>query len=99
MRLLLPIFPVMGRGFRRLSFQGFPVLHAAPEEFRPGWHGNLRLDPLGQQAPELRMVPAKVMAATIPVLPDTGPEALHLGDQFVPALLQKIVVQHRSDLS
>lgn len=99
MTLILPIFPVMDSGFRRLSLKGFPVLDAPPEKFRPGRHGNLRLDPLGQQAPELRMMPTQVMAATIPVLPDSSPEALHLGDQFVPALLQKIVVQHRFDLS
>lgn len=97
MALLLSVLPVVNRGVRRLGLQGFPVLEAAADEFRPRRHGNLRIDPLGQQSPKLRVVPTQVMPTTIPVRPDSGPEALHLGNQFFLAHIQEIVVLHHPD--
>ena len=47
-----------------------------------GHHG-LRVGLLGQQAPELRVMPAESVAGGIAMLADAGPQLLHFRDQLL----------------
>src|SRR3546814_7115656 len=62
------------------------------QELRPFRHGDLRLDPLREQAPEPRMVPAKRVQAAVAMLADAGTKALRLLDQPVAIHFEQIVV-------
>jgi hypothetical protein len=51
-----------------------------------------RGDALGQQSPELRMMPAEVMSGTVAMRAGTSSQTLHLVDQLVPVHLIKIII-------
>lgn len=76
------VLAIFGRRIWQFAIERLPVSHAAAQELRPGRDGNLRLDALWQQSPELGMMPAELMPAAIPMLPDPRPETLDLPDQL-----------------
>ena len=79
----ITIWRIRPRRVRQLLVERLPVLDAARQEFRPGRHRRHRVRLLGQQAPELGVMPAEVVAGRIAVLADAGAEFLHLRDQLV----------------
>src|SRR5678815_664778 len=73
-------------GARRIgdvTVERLPVADAASEELRPFRHGGKGIRALGEQPPELRVVPAELVAGGVAVLPDAGPQALHLREALL----------------
>ena len=50
----------MDLGVRKLTVERFPVFGATAQELRPGWDGDVGIYPLGQQRPQLRVMPAEI---------------------------------------
>src|SRR3546814_8850155 len=84
--------PIRSRRIRPLAVEVLAVAQATAQELRPFRHGDLRLDPLREQAPEPRMVPAKLVQAAVAMLADAGTKALRLIDQPVAIHFEQIVV-------
>ena len=85
-------FAIVDRCVGPLAFEQLAVLHAAAQELGPRRHGDLRIDAFRQQAPQLRMVPAEIVARTVAMLADALAQALHLGDQRLAAQPLQILV-------
>jgi len=67
----------------RLLVERLPVGHAAAQELRPLGHGDRGRRRLGQQRPQLRLVPAQRVAAGLAVLPDRGAQPPQFGEQLL----------------
>src|SRR4030095_8728969 len=67
----------------RLPVERLAIPEATPEELRPLRNRGKRIGALGQQPPQLRMVPAQLVAGGVPVLPDACTQALHLGNELL----------------
>lgn len=65
----------------KLSVQCFPVGEAAAHELWPGRDSDTRIDCFRQKTPKLWMMPAKVVAAAIPMRADSGPQPPDLHEQ------------------
>jgi hypothetical protein len=69
-------FDVRYRRGRELAIQRFSICRTAADELGPRRYRDYWLDPLRQQRPELRMVPAQVMTGAVAVGANTSPENL-----------------------
>jgi hypothetical protein len=66
----------------QLGVKRLTILQTAAEKLRPGRHGDVRFDFLGEEAPKLRMVPAKVLFGTVAMRPDARAQFLHFGHEL-----------------
>jgi hypothetical protein len=57
----------------KLVIERLAIPDTAAQELWPLGHVRDRVRGLGQEAPEFWMVPAEIMAAAVPVLPDSFP--------------------------
>lgn len=81
------------RRVRPLSLERLPVPETAAQEFWPGRNRDIRIELLGQQAPEGWMMPAQIVTSAVAMNPDAVPKPSCLGNELVAAHGQKIVVQ------
>jgi hypothetical protein len=79
-----------GRRIGELAIQRLAILDATPKKRR---HRYIGRDRLGQQTPELRVVPAQIVAAAIAVLTNAGAQPLGFDDQFFTGHLQEVFVR------
>src|SRR6266508_1292857 len=89
---IFPVFEISPRRVRQLALQRFAIAQAAAQKFWPGRDGHFGRDPLGQQAPEIGMVPAQVVTGAVAVRADARSETLHLRDQLVAAQCFEVAV-------
>jgi hypothetical protein len=95
-RLFLACFPPDPRDVRELLVEGLAVADAAAHELRPVRNLRLRIGAFGQQAPQLRVMPAQLVAAVVTMLADAGAQPLHLGDERVAIEPIEIIIErHR----
>src|SRR5688572_21697740 len=81
----------------KLAIERLPIANAAAQELRPGRHGGLRITALGQQTPELGMVPAELVPSAVTMRAYAGAQTAYLGDQLVARRCVEILI-HRSHL-
>ena len=79
---LVVVFRDPGGG-GELVVERLSVAHAASQELWPRWHRRLWISGLGEQAPQLRMVPTQLVASAVAVLADPVPEANDLVHELV----------------
>src|SRR5262245_4967387 len=77
------VFVIGTRRIRQFAIERFAIAQASAQEFRPRRDGNVRRDPLGQQAPEVRMMPAQIVTGAITVRADAGSQSLHFREQLL----------------
>ncbi|MBW3578718.1 MAG: hypothetical protein KY462_13455 [Actinobacteria bacterium] len=87
------VLDIVNRGAGKLTIERFSVREATAQELRPWRYGNLRIDRLRQQTPELGMMPAEIVARTVPMSTDARPESLHLGDERLAVKALQILVR------
>jgi acetyl-CoA C-acetyltransferase len=85
------------RRIGRLLVERLPVAHAAAHELRPVGHDEARVALVWQQRPEIGVVPAQVVAARIPVLPNGGAELADFSDERVAGECIEVFI-HRVNL-
>jgi len=73
MTRLILLFDVRYRRGRELAIQRFSICQTAADELWPRRYRDYWLDPLRQQRPELRRVPAQVMTGVVAVGANTSP--------------------------
>src|SRR5262245_7887538 len=67
----------------KLLIQRLSVSDAAAEELRPRGNRRLRFRSLGKEAPKLGVMPAKVMSATVSVVPNPCAQTFGLVKQLL----------------
>src|SRR3954447_15824812 len=67
------VFEISPRRVGQFALQRLPIAQAAAQEFRPRRNGHFGRDPIGQQSPEIGMVPAQVVTGAVPVRADACP--------------------------
>lgn len=75
-----------------LLIQRRAVLDATSHELWPVGYDWLVLDSLGEQRPQVRMVPAQVMTRAVAVCSDPRAQSLHLGDEVRSKHVIEIVI-------
>src|SRR5262245_12010481 len=90
----LLIFDIEHGRVRQLAVERFAVSQASAQELRPWRDRDFGCHPLGQQTPELGVMPAQIMSAAVPVFTDACPQPLHLGDQRLAGYVQILVHRH-----
>jgi hypothetical protein len=80
----------------QLLVERLAVLQAAPKELRPLGHFRERIRPLGQEAPEIGMVPAEFVASAVAVLADALTQPLALDDELFVAQAFEVVIHGRT---
>src|SRR5262249_27926576 len=93
------ILLVQHRRVGELPLQRFAVLEAAAQKLRPGGNRDRRIDPLGQETPELRMMPAQIVPARVAMLANALSQAPDLRDQFLAVHALEVVVESGHGLS
>lgn len=89
---MIIILTIQDGSVRTLPVQAFAIAQAATHEFRPGRHGDLRLDLLRQYPPELGMVPAEIVPGSIAMFADAGAQAFDLCDQLLRRHPDEIII-------
>lgn len=79
----------------RLGVQRFSVTQTSAHELRPVRDSDVRCDPLREQSPQLRVMPAKFLLRTVPMRADSSPQPFHFIDEFLRGETLEIFV-HRS---
>ena len=76
----------------KLPVQRTAVGDATTHELRPRWDGDLRIDALGEQVPQLRVMPAQFMARTVAMRADALAEPPYLREERGPVHHVEVVV-------
>ena len=71
-----------------------PILDTAAQKLRPVRNGEVFRNRLWQKVPKLWMMPTQIVTAAVAVGANSRAQPDHLGDQFLPCQVGKIVV-HR----
>ena len=79
-----------------LLIQRRAVLDATSHELWPVGYHRLVLDVLGEQRPQVRMMPAQLMARAVAVCSDSRAQLLHLGDEVRARHVLEIVIHGTS---
>ena len=82
-------------GVGSLGVQRLPIGHTSAQETGPLGHLDRRLQPLGQEGPEIGVVPAEVVPRRVAVIPDPCPEPADLLPQLLHGQGLKILVHVR----
>src|SRR5262245_23358442 len=73
---------VRARSIWKFLVECLPVLDAAAQKLGPGRNCDILWNRFGKQTPQLRMMPAQIVPATVAVGADAGPQPHHLSKQF-----------------
>ena len=91
-------FLVCARSRRKLPVKRLAVPDTASHEFGPSRDLWLGICALGEEPPELGVMPAKIVSGAVPVLPDTFSQAQYLLDQLlVGQRLESIIGCHHAE--
>jgi hypothetical protein len=71
------------RGARGSWSSRLAIADTASQELRPLWDGGHGVGGLGQETPELGVVPAEVVSGAVAMLPNAVPQALLLPDEIL----------------
>src|SRR5262245_25457758 len=93
------IFVVGTRRVRQFAIKGFAIAQAAAQEFRPWRHGDVGRDALGKQSPEIRMMPAQIVAGAVAVRANTGAQALCFEEQLLAVHPVEVMIEIHAVLS
>ena len=93
-RLVVPFRPRRGR---QLPVERLAIANAAAQKLRPLGHHRQRIGSLGQERPELRMMPAQLMRRAVAMRANAFAQALDFSDQG--AAVQRLEVVVRGQVS
>ena len=79
---------------REFLVERLPILDTAAQKLRPVRNGEVFRNRLWQKVPKLWMMPTQIVTAAVAVGANSRAQPDHLGDQFLPCQVGKIVV-HR----
>jgi hypothetical protein len=88
----LPKFVIGPRSRWELLIKRLAVPETALHEHRPLGHVRLRIGGVGEEPPELRMMPAEIVAGAVPVPPDALSQTQDLLDEFLPGELLELII-------
>lgn len=77
---------------RQLAIERFAILQAPSQELWPRRNGGLRVRLFGQQSPQFRMMPAKLVPGAVAMFPDAGAKPFHFPDERVSIEVFEVVV-------
>lgn len=78
---------------RQFTVERFAIFQAAAQKNRPFRHSDVARNRLGQQASQLRMMPAQSVSACIAVFANTRTKPHDFGDQFILAQIREIAIR------
>jgi hypothetical protein len=84
---------------REFSVERLPILDTAAQKLRPVRNGEIFRNRLWQKVPKLWMMPTQIVTAAVAVGANSRAQPDHLGDQFLPCQVGKIIVHrhHHAD--
>jgi len=94
-RRILAGLRIPNRGVRQLTLERLAVPHAPAQELRPGRHRDFRHRALGQQSPELWVMPAQRMSTIIAMRANASAQPLDFANELLAAQGLEIVIDGR----
>ena len=70
-----------GRRLNKLTIQRLSIADAPAKKIRPFWYNRKSSRTFRQQIPKPRLMPAQIVAGTVPMLADGCSQSLYLSDQ------------------